>query len=425
MKAKRIHYNSIVVDAHNDTMLKVIDDRTWLPKLDIGRPSNLHIDIPKLKEGGLDVAFFSSFTPGFYGDDTKSLSRTLAMINALHYTGQNNPITFQICTSVDEIYEAVNDNRIAAVATIEGAYGINEDNYLELLRQFYDIGIRVIAPTWNYSNHMGEGTSRCYGDKEKTPSEGGLTELGEKLVEEMNKLGILIDLSHMAESTFWDVIEKTKAPVLVSHSGVDRLKNHPRNLKDEQLLALKVNGGVVGVPLYPDFLSDKKEVYVKDYVDHIDYLVDLIGVDHVGLGSDFDGARMPIDLKDASYFYRITEELVYRNYADEDIRKILGENILRVLGQAQDRASYEIKKLKASIKYKEDIITLSIKDNGDINLANSRLIIDGIVQEPMVDIKNLSLYYELDRELDEKFHILTLEIGKGKVKERFTKILIS
>ena len=160
-------------------------------------------------------------------------------------------------------------------------------------------------------------------------------------------------------------------------------------------------------------------------MDHIDYLVDLIGVDHVGLGSDFDGARMPIDLKDASYFYRITEELVYRNYADEDIRKILGENILRVLGQAQDRASYEIKKLKASIKYKEDIITLSIKDNGDINLANSRLIIDGIVQEPMVDIKNLSLYYELDRELDEKFHILTLEIGKGKVKERFTIILIS
>ena len=200
MKNKNIHYDYIVVDGHNDTMTKVVDKDTWLPIIDIGETTKLNIDIPKLKEGGINVGFFASFTPGYYGNNAKSLSRNLALINALYYTAKQNPTTFQITTSVDEINKTIKYNKLAAVPTIEGAYAINEINYEKLLKQFYDLGIRVIAPTWNYSNAIGEGCNRVYGDDKNRPSNGGLTKLGERVIEEMNRLGILIDVSQDRKS---------------------------------------------------------------------------------------------------------------------------------------------------------------------------------------------------------------------------------
>ena len=257
---RKIHYNNIVVDAHNDTMLRIIDKETWLPIIDIGNNTDNHIDIAKLIEGGLDVAFFASYTSDYYGNTAKNLSKNLALINALYFTAENNPDSFQITSDLDDIYRAVKNNKIAALPTIEGAYAIEEANYKELLKQYYDLGIRVIGPTWNYSNAIGEG---CYGDDKRTPSSGGLTKLGEKVIEELNKLGILIDVSHLAEKTFWNLINISKSPIIASHSAVYNIRKHQRNLKDDQLKAIKENGGVVSLVLFPGFLSEKKKYMLK------------------------------------------------------------------------------------------------------------------------------------------------------------------
>lgn len=423
MKKNNIHYYYLVVDGHNDTMEKIIDKDTWQPVIDIGKPTEFHIDIPKLLEGGINAAFFASYTSGYNGNNTKSLSRNLALINALYYTANNNPETFQITTTVDDIYKAAKDNKIAAVPTIEGAYAIDEMNYLGLLRQFYDLGIRVIAPTWNYSNAIGEGCNRTYGDIEKTPSSGGLTKLGESVIEEMNNLGILVDVSHLSEETFWDIIDITKSPVIASHSGVYNLRNHQRNLKDEQLKAIKKNGGVVAVVLYTNFLSDKDEVYIKDFVDHIDYIVNLIGIDHVGLGSDFDGAKMPVDLKDASQMYKITDELIDRGYNNEDIEKILGKNILRVLDKAQKNGNYNPKIIGASISYSDKMLIINYDDE-DIDIYNPKIIVDGIeieIKASIINTKISTIYCKIKKTLNEKFHVITFETNNG----RYTQIINS
>ena len=419
----RIHSSSIVVDGHNDTMMKIIDEESWLPIVDIGKSTGFHIDIPKLQKGEVNVGFFASFTEGYYGNDAKSLSRNLALINALHFTAKNNSDTFKIVRSIEEIKNAVKENKIGALPTIEGAYGINQENYIELLKQFYDLGIRVIAPTWNYSNHIGEGCSRVYGDTDNTPSEGGLTNQGEKVIGEMNKLGILIDVSHLAEATFWDVISISKSPIIASHSGVYNLKNHQRNLKDDQLKAIKENGGVVGVVLFPNFISTKKDVCIKDFVDHIDYIVNLIGIDHVGIGSDFDGAEMPIDLKDSSQMYKITNELIARGYEDQDIEKILGKNILRVLEKAERISSYNTKVQEGDIEYIDQGFKLNMTNYLDIHKAKLRVIINGIAYEDGIVLENPHIFYKLNEPLVESFHVVTFEIHDEKYTKRFTKII--
>lgn len=421
----RIHSSSIVVDGHNDTMMKIIDEESWLPIVDIGKPTEFHIDITKLQKGEVNVGFFASFTEGYYGNDAKSLSRSLALINALHFTAKNNLDTFKIVTSVEEIRNAVKENKIGALPTIEGAYGINQENYLELLKQLYDLGIRAIAPTWNYSNYIGEGCSRVYGDTDNTPSEGGLTNLGEKVIGEMNKLGILIDISHLAEETFWDVIKISKSPIIASHSGVYNLKKHQRNLNDDQLKAIKENGGVVGLVLFPNFISAKKEVYIKDFVDHIDYIANFIGVDYVGIGSDFDGAKMPIDLEDSSQMYKITNELITRGYLDEDIEKILGKNILRVLDKVQGISSYNIKNKEGDIEYIDQVFKLNLgeEDNLDIHTAKLKVIINGIAYEDSISIENSYIIYKLSKPLAENFNVVTFEIHYEKDIKRFTKII--
>ena len=418
------------MDGHNDTMSRIIDDETWQPIINIGEVTDLHIDIPKLKEGRMNVAFFASFTSGYYGDTCKSLSRNLSLINALYFTAKENPDSFRITTSVDEIFRAVKDNKIAAVATIEGAYAINESNHIELLKQFHDLGIRVIAPTWNYSNSIGEGCNRVYGDDEKTPSYGGLTKLGESVIKEMNKLGILIDVSHLSEETFWDIINITNSPVIASHSGVYNLRNHQRNLKDDQLIAIKKNGGVVGVVLYPGFLSDKERVDVSDFADHIDYIVNLIGIDYVGLGSDFDGAQMLVDLKDASQMYKITDELISRGYVESDIEKILGKNILRVLYKAQENGNYKSNSIRANIGYSHDMLTIDLEDRYE-EIQRIRVIIDGIESKTMdidIDRDAFIIHCKARKTLVERFHVITFETNIGRYteitnREDFKKLL--
>src|SRR5690625_104298 len=330
-ESEDIHFDSIIVDSHIDTFMHTLDDITWLPETDIGEETPFDFDIPKAQAGGLDVPYMAAYTPGYHENTPRSISQTLAKLNVLYWTEDNNQEELNITTSYSEIEQAVREGKIAAVPTIEGGYSMEENNAIELLHQYNDLGVKAFGFTWNHSNALGEGANRAYPDG--TPSEGGLTDLGEEVAKEMNEIGMMIDVSHMAESTFWDVIEVSDDPVIATHSGVNELHDHQRNLTDEQLEALAENGGVLGIVFYPVFLGGN---YVSDIVDHIDHAVDVMGIDHVALGSDFDGADMPEDLQDASELYKITDELQNRGYSNEDIKKILGENHLRVLEEVEN-----------------------------------------------------------------------------------------
>lgn len=424
----KIHERSIVVDSHNDTMAKVVDDKTWLPKVDIGKETKFDIDISKLKAGGLDVPFFAAYTDGYYGNTAKSISRTLALINALYWTERNNSDVFKITSSTKDIYEAVKENKIGAVPTIEGAYSFDKENAIDLLHQYYDLGVVAVGFTWNYSNELGEGAKGIFGDEAGTPSPKGLTKLGEDVAKEMNRLGMLIDVSHMSEQSFWDVINVSKAPIMASHSGVYNLKNHNRNLTDEQLKALAKNGGVIGIVLYPAFLTDNNKAYIKDFVDHVDYVVDLIGIDHVALGSDFDGATMPEDLKDSSEFYKITDELVARGYSEEDIEKILGKNTLRVLSKVEELAEKDVNNADLGVFFKTEYnmgeiikddkpllsAKIETKNSDEIEKLKFRVIVDGIPYSPKYEKKESKLSYQVMKALEEGFHIVSFEASNNK-----------
>lgn len=327
----KLHIDSVLVDSHNDTMMRIVREDNWLPEVDIGEKTDLQADLPKLRAGNISVPFFAAYSSPFYGNPDRSISRKLALFNALYWTCENNSHMMSIASNYSQIEEAVLQRKIAAVPAIEGAYSFTAENGKELLFQYHDLGVKSIGFTWNYSNDLGEGLYRAYGDFTGTPSSGGLTDLGIEIMDQMNRLGILVDVSHLAESSFWDVMAHTKSPAIASHSGAYSVTPHPRNLTDGQLGAIADNGGVVGVVYHDVFLGKPGSASVKDIVDHIDHIVKVAGMDHVGLGSDFDGAYMPVDMEDASKVYRITEELAKRGYLESDIKKILGLNFLRVI----------------------------------------------------------------------------------------------
>lgn len=434
-KLKKLMEDLIIVDTHNDTMLHVVDKETWLPVVDIGRDTDNHIDIPKLKKGGINLAYFAAFNDGFYGNIKKSLSASLALINALYFTERNNTKSFKIIRNLNDIEEALREKKIAALPTLEGGYAFDRDNSKELLKQFLDLGVRVIGFNWNYSNKLGEGASGTYNDKDDRKSPKGLTKLGKEVIGEMNKLGMLVDVSHMSEETFWDTIEVSKSPIIASHSGVNSLREHPRNLNDKQLKALAENGGVIGMVLCQAFLTDKKTARIKDFVDHIDYAVDLIGVNHVGIGSDFDGTTLPLDIKDSSEMYKIVDEMLARGYRKDDIKKILGENMLRVLKDVEVKSDNKNKindsgKIILDFQMGEKlknpkIIRANLEKIRDIDIENSKIILDGISYKGEYHKESSSFSLKLDKALEEKFHLLTFEIAHGKNKrERLTRIFI-
>ena len=419
----------IIVDSHNDTMIKIIDEETWLPLVDIGKNTDFHIDIPKMKAGKLQASFFAAFSSE--GKAKRSLSRSLALINALYWTEANNKDEFIITTTYNEIQDAILGGKIAAIPSVEGAYSITEQNYLDLIKQYYDLGIKAIALNWNYSNSLGEGASEEYADANKTKSAGGLTKLGEKTIKLMNELGIIVDVSHMNEATFWGVINTTNAPIIASHSGSYTINPHRRNLKDDQLKAIAENGGVAAMVLYRTFVKDFDDAYIRDYVDHIDYAVNLIGIDHVGIGSDFDGAEMPFDMEDASDLYKIKDELVRRGYKEGEIKKLLGQNTLRLIRDveslAKESKTPENIIIQPSIKMGDKVDNnplLTAKVEGDeIDLDSIRVIVDGIEYNPSFNKDTSTISLQVGNPLNEKFHVVTFEAANrdGKV-ERETRI---
>ncbi|GGB17712.1 dipeptidase [Puia dinghuensis] len=327
----QLHEKAIVVDTHND----VLSAATIEQGLDFGNDltGKTHTDLARLKKGGVDVQVFSIFCDDRFGTGSAFHAATRE-IDSLYAIAARNPDKMTIVTDVAGLERAVKAHKLAAMMGVEGGHMI--EDRMDYLDSFYARGVRYMTLTWNNSTSWAtsamDETSKAF-----TVTPYGLTERGKAIVRHMNELGMLVDLSHVGEKTFWDVIHTVNKPVICSHSSVYALCPVFRNLKDDQIKAIGQNGGVIQVNFYSAFLDSN---YRRDslraplwlLIDHIDYIVKLIGPDHVGLGSDFDGIESPPQqLDDVTTYPLITRELLKRGYKDADIRKILGGNFIRVL----------------------------------------------------------------------------------------------
>ncbi len=376
-----LHRDAAVVDMHCDTIARALAGEDLARDLPKG-----HIDVPKLERGAVDLQVFACFAPPPANDleKAKSSNRVFAQIEAVHKLVEKNPDDLALVTSVQEAGAARGAGKTGVLIGIEGGYAIESD--LVLLREFYRAGVRLMTLTHWTATDWADAS----GDPE--PVHGGLTEFGESVVAEMNRLGMIIDVSHVHDETFADVLRLSKAPVVASHSCARALAGHHRNLSDDMLKVLAEKNGVVGVNFWPGFLQDgydakQTEIFgktaadhglpadraaifvadpavrdkfyadfrarwagvkktlppvdVKTVVDHIDHIVKVTGdADHVGLGSDFDGlSETAAGLENAGLMPNITKELVRRGYKPEDVRKILGGNFMRVFAAVERAAA--------------------------------------------------------------------------------------
>ncbi len=362
---QKIHTKAIVLDTHNDVLMRAADLGTVI---DEDRSGKDHSDLTRWKKGGLDVQIFSVYTDG---DKKNSYAYANREMDSLDAVAARNPDKIRKVANYKELVKAVNQRKIAAMFGVEGGHMIEDD--LGKLYLLYKRGARYltlthnIAPTW--------ATSAADETSEKPLAHKGLTDFGKQVIKRMNELGMIVDISHAGEQTFWDVIALTTKPIMASHSSVYALTPHRRNLKDEQIKAIAKNGGVVQINFNPGFIDssfDKKEAaffkmhaaefdslkksgmdehYAADFlyykyamdvlsirpplskvIDHIEYIIKLVGADYVGIGSDFDGINVtPLQLDDVTSYPLITKALLERGYGKKDITKILGGNFLRVL----------------------------------------------------------------------------------------------
>lgn len=317
-KSEALHRESVVVDAHCDTLTAMIGQKRRLGEFSGGG----QLDLPRLRAGGVNVQFFAAFI----APECKTLAarRTLELIDLFYREIKENEKDILPVKSKVEIDEALASGRIAALLSVEGGEAL--EGSIGVLRMLHRLGVRGLTLTWNGRNELGDGMG-----EEKTG--GGLTSFGVAVVKEMNRLGMLVDVSHLSEKGFWDVIRVSGQPVIASHSNCRVLCEHPRNLNDGQIRALAGKGGVMGITFVPDFLGGAKPS-VKEVLDHIDHAAAVGGVECVGLGSDFDGTdHLPAGLEDCAKIPAVTGGLIDRGYSDDAIKKILGGNFLRVIGQ--------------------------------------------------------------------------------------------
>lgn len=316
--AKRIHQKATVFDGHCDTILEIMNHKRSLRD----RAPNGHLDIFRLKEGGVDIQVFAVFIEDTYKPHN-SLKRTLQLIDCFFSEIEENRDNISLVVNYNQIKEVNQGGKIAAILSIEGGEALEGD--LAALRVLYKLGVRWLTLTWNQRNQIADGLY-------ESRTGGGLTEFGLKVIDEMDRLGMVIDISHLSEAGFWDVIKHSKKPIVASHSNCYAICPHSRNLKDEQIKAIADNNGVIGVTYVPCFLTqENREATIEDVIKHIDYLVEKAGVNYVGLGSDFDGTgSLPLGLEGVEKIPNITIELVKRGYKEEDIKKILGGNFIRV-----------------------------------------------------------------------------------------------
>ncbi|MFZ1752808.1 MAG: dipeptidase [Caldilineaceae bacterium] len=313
-----LHFDALVIDGHCDTIGEQLSGKRWLGD----RSDEGHIDLPRLREGGVDAQFFACYVPVPY-QRHGAATHALARLDQLHLLAEHLPDQLVIARTTDDIRQAKAEGKIAAIAGLEGAEAL--DGEIGLLRQFYRLGVRNLGLAWNFRNAACDGVS-------ERRSGGGLTEFGVAVVQECNRLGILLDVSHLAPAGLEDVLALSEDPIIASHSNAFALCDHPRNLTDSQLTEIAAKGGVIGVTFVNAFLrrAQPETATIAHVIDHLDYMLALVGEDHVAIGSDFDGCTPPSDLNDTTAYPRITALLQERGYADVTIRKILGENFMRV-----------------------------------------------------------------------------------------------
>ena len=382
-RARRIHQDAIVIDTHIDTTGRLLApgwsflERHAPPERGQrggGRPPGNHVDLPRMRDGGLDAAFFSIFISGSI-TGPQAVKRALEQIDAVRELAARHPGQIALATSAADVRAAHKAGRIAALMGMEGGHMIDES--LAALRAYAALGVRYLTLTHSVST----GWADSSGD---APKSNGLSDFGKDVVRELNRLGVMVDVSHVADKTFWDALAVSRAPLLASHSSCRAISGHPRNMTDEMIEALAARGGLIQINYLDAYLDndlylaqEKRQQEVaplradleKKYpgpegaqkrmeelrtamaampalprpswekiVEHIDHAVKLVGDDHVGLGSDFDGASMPDGMDDVTKLPQITEALLRRGYTEAQIRNILGENLLRLMERVEQVA---------------------------------------------------------------------------------------
>ncbi len=324
--AKRVHEESFVIDGHCDTILTVMG-RSFMgqkPRDFFERNETGMIDLPRLKEGGVTCQVMAAYIEDQY-KPTRSARRCLELLDAIYaLTEQSDELI--LATKASDIEEAKAKGKVSVLMSIEGGEAV--EGSLALLRGFYKLGVRAIGLTWNQRNDIADGVG-------EGAAGSGLTDFGISLIKEMDRLGMLVDVSHLSDSSFWALDKIAERPFIASHSNARSLASHRRNLSDKQIEALGKKGGVIGVVFAPGFVDDNPDnVSVQRLCDHVDHIKGIAGIDHVGLGSDFDGYMAlpgkPTVVKDASELPQITSELLSRGYKEEEVKKVLGGNWLRV-----------------------------------------------------------------------------------------------
>ncbi len=373
-RAHKLHFSSIVLDTHDDTT-----QRFFSRDFDLGKHNpDGHIDIPRMREGGMNGIFFSIWIDGRIMGPP-AVQKALDQIDALHENVRTHSKDLVFCRTAEEVRRAHAQGKIAALMGVEGGHMIGND--IRVLRMFGDLGVRYMTLSHFYNDEWADSST----DK---PVHNGLTDFGKDIVREMNRQGIMVDISHVSDKTFYDALEVSKAPLIASHSSCRALCNHVRDMSDEMIKALAAKGGVIQINYEKSFIDqaykdaseklsggvvaqfdqfrkacgDDQECFGRKMaeqekqataegklphvsweriIEHINHVVNLTGADHVGLGSDFDGATMPDGMEDCSKLPKITEALLHKGYSEDDIRKILGGNTLRVMEQVE-RVSREM-----------------------------------------------------------------------------------
>ncbi len=387
-RARAIHESAIVVDTHADTPQRFLEENFDIGSSDPKDTGNISLD--KARAGNLGAEFFSIWVDP-ETNQGHFAQHTFDLIDSVYEQAARNPERMMMAFSVDDIERAHKQKKLAALMGIEGGHSIEND--IRLLRDYYRLGVRYMTLTWSNTNEWADSSGDI--DDAKIQHHNGLTDFGRQVVREMNRLGMMVDISHVADKTFWDVIATSKAPVIASHSSARALTNAPRNMTDDMLRAVAKNGGVVDVNFFSGFLDQNywdasraqakaKDAAIHGYldklraegkpltfmdedritrewmakiprppfsalIDHIDHIAKVAGVDHVGLGSDFDGVSgaTPAGMDSAADLPKITQALLDRGYNADDIHKILGGNVLRVFKEVE-RVSRELQAQKVS-----------------------------------------------------------------------------
>ena len=373
-RAERLHRDAIVIDTHSDTTPRFQDEGWDFDERHT--PADSRMDMPRIREGGLDAEFWSIYT-GEAKVPGEAMRIALERIDAVHRLVESHPQEMGLATTAADIRRLVAEGRFASLMGVEGGHMIEDD--LAILRTYYRLGVRYMTLTHSFHTSWADSSGT---QSVPEPVHHGLTPFGEDVVREMNRLGMMVDVSHVSDETFFDVMRVSRAPVIASHSSCRAIANHPRNMSDEMLKALAANGGVILINFYPGYIDEQANALTKAYfekwkdelaamrekagddttalyaamrahfaqhpvpqtsldvlLDHFDHALQVAGPDHVGIGADWDGVpSMPRGMEDVSHLPALTRGLLERGHDEATVRKVLGENLLRVMERVEAMA---------------------------------------------------------------------------------------